>query len=101
MTLDQYVHWDEEGVEYGAGPEEDKVIQEIGNQINTAQFAHWEAHRHAFSGTHVKTHSVVKGEFEVLGNLPPHLAQGFFAKPGVYPAGVRHSTETTALIDDR
>lgn len=101
MTAEKYVRWDEPEVEYGAGKEEDEVINEISRQINTAQKAHWEEHRHAFSGTHVKTHAIVKGELEVLPDLPPQLAQGFFSHPGKYPIGLRHSTETTALIDDR
>lgn len=68
---------------------------------NEIQYATWADHRHSYSGTHQKTQGVVKGEFEILDNLPPHLAQGLFAKPGKHPAALRHSTETTALIDDR
>jgi hypothetical protein len=64
-TKGNYVRWDDPGVEHGAGPEEDKVINEIARQINQAQAGVLNAHHHAFSGTHVKTHGVVKGEMEV------------------------------------
>ncbi|CAO1620202.1 unnamed protein product [Sympodiomycopsis kandeliae] len=101
MTDGKYVRWDAPGVEHGAGPEEDQIIHDIEKQINDIQFATWADHRHGYSGTHQKTHGVVKGELEILGNLPPELAQGMFAKAGKYPAAMRHSTETTALIDDR
>ncbi|CAO1629529.1 unnamed protein product [Parajaminaea phylloscopi] len=98
---DKYVKWDESAVEYGQGEEEDSLIHEIEKQINTCQTAVWESTRHAFSGTHVKSHCFLKGEFEVLPNLPAHLAQGLFSHPAQYPAAMRLSTETTAMIDDR
>lgn len=33
MAIDKYVKWDEPGVEYGQGPEEDAVIHEIEEQM--------------------------------------------------------------------
>src|SRR6266566_10142097 len=36
-----------------------------------------------------KTYGVVRGEFTVLPDLPPHLRQGLFAQPRTYPAWVR------------
>lgn len=77
------------------------LIISAGSGSNEIQYATWADHRHSYSGTHQKTHGVVKGELEILDNLPSHLAQAMFARPGKYPAAIRHSTETTALIDDR
>lgn len=50
----KFVRWDDPKAEYGAGPEEDKVINEIAKQINQAQTGVMDNHHHAFSGTHVK-----------------------------------------------
>lgn len=33
MTADQYVRWNDAGVEHGAGAEEDKVIHDIEKQM--------------------------------------------------------------------
>lgn len=33
MAIDKYVKWNEEGVEYGMGKEEDELIAEIGRQM--------------------------------------------------------------------
>ena len=38
-----------------------------------------------------KTHAVVRGEFEVLDDLPSELRKGIFARPDSYPAWVRFS----------
>jgi catalase len=40
---------------------------------------------------HVKSHGYADGEFRVLPNLPPELAQGLFERSGTYPAVVRFS----------
>ncbi|TKY84982.1 hypothetical protein EX895_006062 [Sporisorium graminicola] len=96
------IRWDDPNVESGAGATEDELIHEVERQINTAQTAVWECHRHAFSGTHVKTQGIVKGELEVLQGLDSHLYQGLFKQPGAkFPVAMRYSTETTDLIDDR
>lgn len=96
----KYVRWDDPNVESGKGPEEDKVINEIASQINESQRRVNDEHHHAFSGTHVKTHGVVKGEMEILPNLPPHLAQSMFAHPKKHPIAIRFSSEPTDLVPD-
>ncbi|PWN91917.1 heme-dependent catalase [Acaromyces ingoldii] len=95
-----YIRWDQQGVEHGAGPKEDAIIHEIEKQINEAQQRVVDSHHHAFSGTHVKTHGIVKGNMEILPNLPPHLAQSMFAKPGKHPVAIRFSSEPTDLTPD-
>lgn len=49
---------------------------------------------------HAKSHGVVEGEFEVLGGLPAHLAQGLFAHPGRYKVVMRFSTTPGDILDD-
>lgn len=74
----RYVRWDQPGVEHGAGPEEEHVINEVARQINTAQQAVLDAHHHAFSGTHVKSHGVVKGTMEASSQKPtPRSTKNF------------------------
>lgn len=95
-----FVRWDQSGIEYGAGPEEDVAIDEICKLINESQRRVFDEHQHAFTGTHVKTHGVVKGIMEILPNLPNHLSQSMFSKPGIHPIALRFSTETSNLIPD-
>jgi catalase len=49
---------------------------------------------------HVKTHGYARGEFRVLPNLPPELAQGLFAHDGIYPAAVRFSNAANQAQPD-
>ncbi|GAC97117.1 hypothetical protein PHSY_004701 [Pseudozyma hubeiensis SY62] len=97
-----FIRWDDPSIESGAGPTEDDLINQVAKQIQTAQTCVWETHRHAFSGTHVKTQGIVKGTLTVLPDLESHLYQGLFSTPNsTFPIALRYSTETTDLIDDR
>jgi hypothetical protein len=40
------------------------------------------------------------GKFIVNRDLPPHLAQGMFAKPGTYDVIMRYSSLTPKLVPD-
>jgi hypothetical protein len=51
-------------------------------------------------GVHAKAHGLLVGEFEVLPDLPPVLAQGLFAVPRTYPAALRLSTIPGDVLDD-
>ena len=55
---------------------------------------------HAVLAVHAKSHGRLTGEVEVLGDLPPALAQGVFAKPGTFPAVLRFSTNPGDILDD-
>jgi len=74
-------------------------------------------HHHCLRGTHLKTQGVclpsptssqylteilqcVIGRITVHDNLPPHLAQGMFAKPGSYDVIMRYSSLTPKLVPD-
>ena len=55
---------------------------------------------HAVRAVHAKSHRLLTGEVEVLGDLPPALAQGIFATPGTHPAVLRFSTNPGDILDD-
>lgn len=50
--------------------------------------------------SHAKSHALVKGELEILDNLPPELAQGLFARPGRHPVVVRMAHVPGECLDD-
>ena len=52
------------------------------------------------AGVHSKSHGVLVGEFRVLDDLPPELAQGLFATPARYPVVMRFSTIPGDILDD-
>lgn len=93
LSKRDYVRWNAEGVEkIPQGEKED--IDAVAEQINCIQKAQWNMHRHCYSGTHARTHGIVKGKFLVHHDLPKHLKQGeLFAQGGEYPVACRYSTE--------
>ncbi|MCY0388698.1 catalase family protein [Robbsia sp. Bb-Pol-6] len=56
---------------------------------------------HAIRSVHAKSHALIEGEIEILADLPPELAQGAFAKPGVLPVVMRFSTNPGDILDDK
>lgn len=56
---------------------------------------------HGLRSVHAKSHGLLTGELEVLGGLPPVLAQGLFAHAGSYPLVMRLSTVPGDLLDDK
>ena len=56
---------------------------------------------HAMRSVHAKSHGLLIGELQVLDHLPPHLAQGIFAKLGTFPVVMRFSTPPGDLLDDK
>jgi len=96
----KYIRWDTEGIEK-IPPKEAEDIQAVADMINTIQKTHYNRHRHAYGGTHARTQGLVKGEL-IVGDLPPHLAQDLFSKPGKYPICMRYSSEPgDPALDDR
>ncbi|RYE59029.1 MAG: catalase [Rhizobiaceae bacterium] len=55
---------------------------------------------HAIRSVHAKSHGILHGALEVLPDLPPALAQGLFAQPGVYDAVMRLSSTPGDLLHD-
>jgi hypothetical protein len=74
----------------------DGLIETLG-KISRTTFEH---SGHASRSVHAKSHGVLRGELEVLGGLPVHLAQGLFAKPGIYAVAMRLSTIPGDILDD-
>jgi len=54
----------------------------------------------AVRAVHAKSHGILKAELSVHDDLPPELAQGLFAAPGVYPVWMRFSTNPGDILDD-
>ncbi|HEV7817424.1 MAG TPA: catalase family protein [Janthinobacterium sp.] len=55
---------------------------------------------HAIRSVHAKSHGLLRGQLQVLDNLPPVLAQGIFSGPGIYPVMMRLSTIPGDILDD-
>ncbi|GJE25430.1 catalase family protein [Methylobacterium organophilum] len=55
---------------------------------------------HAVRGVHAKSHGLLIGRLDVLGGLPPELAQGAFATPGAHDVVLRFSTNPGDILDD-
>ena len=55
---------------------------------------------HRMRSVHVKSHGLLKGELEVLKDLPPYLAQGLFATAATYPVIMRLSSAPGDMLPD-
>jgi hypothetical protein len=69
-------------------PNEEAIADAITEQMALFIKAHYGPGTAQRAGN-TKTYGVVRGEFTVLPDLPPHLRQGLFAQPRTYPAWVR------------
>ncbi|QHI98975.1 catalase [Xylophilus rhododendri] len=56
---------------------------------------------HGLRSVHAKSFGLLRGTLEVLGGLPPTLAQGLFATPKAYDVIARFSTPPAEQLDDR
>ncbi|KAL7782547.1 heme-dependent catalase [Trichoderma afarasin] len=102
MATREYMRWNSQGVEKIPEDEADDIqaVVEIFNGLHQAMF---QMNGHVMSGTHGRSHGVVKGTFIVPGNLPSHLKQTeLFAQAGEYPAVCRYSSALPdPNVDDR
>lgn len=55
---------------------------------------------HAMRSVHAKSHGLLRGELQVLDNLPEPYAQGMFAQPRTLPVVMRLSTSPGDILDD-
>src|SRR5437588_1168949 len=69
-------------------PNEEAIAEAITEQMALFIKAHYGPGTAQRAGN-TKTYGVVRGEFTVLPDLPPHLRQGLFAEERTYPAWVR------------
>ncbi|HEX5538802.1 MAG TPA: catalase family protein, partial [Methylophilaceae bacterium] len=56
--------------------------------------------KHAMRSVHAKSHGLLRGELQVLDDLPEPYAQGIFAKPATVPVVMRLSTSPGDILDD-
>ena len=80
-------------------PHEDEQIDQIVQMMHEANVRAFDRHRHAIRDAHAKQHGTVTGTLDIP-ELPPHLAQGLFARPGRYPVVIRFSSAPGDIKDD-
>lgn len=71
-------------------PNEEAYLDSMIASIRTFMHAYWKPGGFERGGN-TKTHGVVRAEFIVRDDIPPHLEQGLFAEPKTYRAWVRFS----------
>jgi hypothetical protein len=71
-------------------PDEEANIQAIIDAFNAQMRRLWNP-GHFERGGNTKTHGVLRAEFTVREDVPPHMRHGIFASPRTYRAWVRYS----------
>ena len=82
-------------------PDEGALVDKILASMMRVNRLVADRHRHGVRDAHAKSHGILAGELVVAADLPPHLRQGVFARPGSYPVIVRLSTAPSDLQSDR
>ncbi|KAA0969828.1 catalase family protein [Aureimonas fodinaquatilis] len=80
--------------------DEQQTITEINEAFDVILQTTAMDYGHAVRSVHAKAHGILEATFTVRGDLPPELAQGLFAKPGVYDAYMRLSTNAGDILPD-
>jgi catalase len=80
--------------------DEAATVDELNETFDTILTRTNDDYGHAVRAVHAKAHGVLEGTFTIENTLPPELAQGLFAKPGVHKAIVRLSTNAGDILDD-
>ncbi|MDB5654568.1 MAG: catalase [Tardiphaga sp.] len=81
-------------------PDEAETNRQITETLLKISEITWKDSGHAVRSVHAKAHGLLNAELVVADDLPPHLAQGLFAKPGRYPVVMRFSTIPGDILDD-
>lgn len=79
---------------------ETETTDEIIQTMRKISVTTYQGYGHAVRSVHAKSHGLLVGELRVLDNLPEHLAQGLFKKPGTYSVIMRFSTNPGDILDD-
>lgn len=95
---DRYLRYTPD-VEVQQPNEEEDVtaLRDIFAQIRQLAF---DKHRHAMRDAHAKSHGILRGTLDIPDDLPTHLRQGLFARPGRHPVIVRFSTAPGDVVPD-
>jgi len=83
-------------------PDEEAHLEDIIATFRTQMQGLWNP-GHFERGGNTKTHGIVRAEFRVRDDLPPHIRRGIFAEPRTYRAWVRYAGPgpyVTPDIDD-
>ena len=81
-------------------PDEAQVIRDLCDTLHDIMETTSRDYGHAVRAVHAKSHGIIRGELEILPDLPAELAQGIFAHPGRHPAIIRISTNPGDLLHD-
>ena len=82
-------------------PNEDATIDAVVASMMRVNQHVFDKHRHAKRDAHAKSHGVLVGQVTVYDNLPPHLAQGVFARAAQYPVVLRLSSAPGDVHSDK
>ncbi|MYZ43539.1 catalase family protein [Schauerella aestuarii] len=80
--------------------DEAETIQGLTEALRSISERVYEDSGHAVRSVHAKSHGLLSAVLDVPEGLPPHLAQGIFAKPGRYDVVMRFSTNPGDILDD-
>ena len=81
-------------------PDEARTLADINEQMHRIQVTTYADGGKPIRSVHAKSHGLLVGELRVPAALPPHLAQGIFARPGTLPVVIRLSTTPGDILPD-
>ena len=81
-------------------PDEQETIRALEEQFRTILETTSQDYGHAVRAVHAKGHGIARGTLTIAADLPPELAQGLFATPGIHEAILRLSTNAGDILDD-
>lgn len=81
-------------------PDEDHVFEELANTMRSISALFNDRARNAYRSVHAKSHGLLKGELQVLDDLPEAYRQGLFSTPASYGAIMRFSTNPGDILPD-
>ena len=77
--------------------EEAKTLADINEQMHRIQEKTYADGGKAIRSVHAKSHGLLTGELRIPAGLPPELAQGIFARPGMLPVVMPERLANTDL----
>jgi len=81
-------------------PDEARSLADINAQMQRIQEKTYADGGQALRSVHAKSHGLLVGELRIPAGLPPELAQGIFAHPGMLPLVMRLSTTPGDILPD-
>ena len=83
-----------------AEPDEAQTTQEIIDTLRMISETTFKDSGHALRSVHAKGQGLLRGQLEIMPDLPEHLAQGLFSKAGIHKVAMRFSTIPGDILDD-